>query len=109
MADNQHPKKSTSAPPWVDYSPRYKPFDRHNNQWLVQTSLVKMAVLWIAAPCRLLQDGCLHHQGDASSADGGSTDLLDVSKHASIHNATTQRAAIFVLTAVRTSRHTKSH
>jgi hypothetical protein len=59
--------------------------------------LMKIAVFWVVAPCSLVEvyqrfrgPCCLHHQGD----DGR------------LHGATTQKTAIFILTAVRTSNPT---
>jgi hypothetical protein len=60
---------------------------------------LKMAVFWVVAPCSLVEvyqrfrgPCCLHHQGDALTR---------------LHGAATQKTAIFILTAVRTSNRTK--
>jgi hypothetical protein len=65
-------------------------------------TIQKIAVLLVVAPCSLVEvyqrfrgPCCLHHQGDRPD-DG-------------LHGATTQKTAIFILTAVRTSNLTKNN
>jgi hypothetical protein len=81
---------------WVPLSLRYRCtnlFGCSEGRQIENQSLgLKMAVFWVVAPCSLVEvyqrfrgPCCLHHQGDAS------------------RGATTQKTAIFVLIAVRTS------
>jgi hypothetical protein len=67
-----------------------------------------MAVFWVLAPCSLVEvcqrfrgPCCLYHLGDDSSRQQGPLKRWQTSTR--LHGATTQKTAIFVLTAVRTS------
>jgi hypothetical protein len=66
---------------------------------------MKMAVFWVVAPCSLVEvyqcfrgPCCLHHQGAL---------MMEAAKTSTrLHGAATQKTAIFILTAVRTSNPT---
>jgi hypothetical protein len=68
---------------------------------------MKMAAFWDLAPCSLEVDRCFRgayclHQGDDHPDDGGSAHLKHRSTSTRLHGTTYQKAAIFVLAAVRT-------
>jgi hypothetical protein len=61
------------------------------------------ALFWVSAPCRLAWVSqrfrglyCLHHQGDEKS----------LQTHTRLHGTTTQKTAIFILTAMRNTNPT---
>jgi hypothetical protein len=75
---------------------------------------MKMAVFWVVAACSLVEfyqrfrgPCCLHHQGDHRPDDGGSKGPLKRWYNSTrLHAATTQKTAIFILIAVKTSNPT---
>jgi hypothetical protein len=81
-------------------------------------SLSKIAVFWVVAPCSLAEvyqrfryPYCLHHLGDESlialmMEAARTSEMLVNFYQIRLHGATTQKTAIFVLIAVRTSNPT---
>jgi hypothetical protein len=99
-----------SYPTWRKYDPIHIQICSIHACWSQFCIHLEMAVFWVVAPCSMVEV-YQRFRGpcDDRPDDGGSKDLWNVGILLPYYTALTQKTAIFVLTAVRTSNPTCIH